>query len=616
MQIELADQEDRRVIYRMRHDVYAREIAQHPTNAARELRDPLDAFNVYLVAREDGDDPAGCDDRQGPAGISLETPLRQSDAGRAGPIVGFISITPPQGGRFSVDKYFARHELPLEFDDTLYEVRLLTVDAAHRRRSDGIALLLMYAAVRYIEDHGGQRVVAIGRREILPLYRKVGLRATGQVARCGQVDFELLCGDVGELRRHAAQSSVLRRLARRCDWRLAMPLDPRPACFHGGGALFDLIGDDLAHLERRRQIVRADVLDAWFPPSPRVLGALSQSLDWLVRTSPPADCRGVLRAIAETRGVPSECLVPGAGSSDLIFRALRHWLTPRSRVLLLDPTYGEYAHVLGNVIGCRVDRLTLTRDSGYTLTRDSFIAGVTAHVPDLVILVNPNSPTGRHVPAAELRGWLAMIPPHMLVWIDETYVDYAGRGESLESFAVTSRNLVVCKSMSKAYALSGMRVGYLCGPATLMAELRALTPPWIAGMSAQVAAVNALKDAAYYDHRHRQTHALRRELHRMLTSRIGLDVVPGVANFLLAHLPADAPDAATVVARCRANGVLLRDASTMGTSVERRAIRIAVRSRAENLRIIESLQRAIAPNGLHRAEPPSATAVRASDVRY
>jgi histidinol-phosphate/aromatic aminotransferase/cobyric acid decarboxylase-like protein len=576
MQIALADEADRDAIYRMRHDVYARELGQHPVNDAGTLRDALDDFNVYIVARDqtgEGHTGAACDGR--------------------GRIIGFVSVTPPDGGRYSIDKYFSRAQLPVSFDDGLYEVRLLTVDAAHRARGDGIALLLMYAAARYIEHRGGRRVVAIGRREILPLYRRVGLRATGQLARCGQVDFELLCGDVAALRRQAAQSEVLRRVAQRCDWRMEMPFDPPAACFHGGGALFDAIGDDFARLDRRREVVRADVLDAWFPPSPRVISALAESLEWLMRTSPPADCGGLIRAIAAARGVPADCVCPGAGSSDLIFRALRHWLTPRSRVLLLDPTYGEYEHVLRHVIGCRVSRLTLERAAGYELTQDAFAAAVATHAPDLIILVNPNSPTGRHVPARELREWLAAVPPRTRVWVDETYVDYAGDGESLEAFAAQSRNVVVCKSMSKAYALSGMRVGYLCGAAATIAELRAITPPWIVGFPAQVAAVNALKDDGYYDRRHRQTSTLRHELRQMLETRVGVDVVPGVANFLLGHLPADGPDAAAVVARCRAAGVLLRDASPMGTALGRHALRVAVRSRAENARIIEALERAL-----------------------
>jgi histidinol-phosphate/aromatic aminotransferase/cobyric acid decarboxylase-like protein len=73
----------------------------------------------------------------------------------------------------------------------------------------------------------------------------------------------------------------------------------------------------------------------------------------------------LIETIARRRGVQPENILPGAGSSDLIFRALRHWLTPRSHALILDPTYGEYAHVLERVIGCTVDRLTLRPENDF-----------------------------------------------------------------------------------------------------------------------------------------------------------------------------------------------------------------------------------------------------------
>src|SRR4051794_20267652 len=96
-------------------------------------------------------------------------------------------------------------------------------------------------------------------------------------------------------------------------------------CYHGG-AFFKAIGDGFDDLERRHAIINADVLDAWFPPAPEVLDALHGSLDWLARTSPPTNCEGLIRTIARTRGIPVECVLPGAGSSDLVFRAFRHWL--------------------------------------------------------------------------------------------------------------------------------------------------------------------------------------------------------------------------------------------------------------------------------------------------
>ena len=115
--------------------------------------------------------------------------------------------------------------------------------------------------------------------------------------------------------------------------------------------------------------------------------------------------------------------MPGAGSSDLIFRALRHWLGPGSHALILDPTYGEYAHVLERVIGCTVDRLTLRRGDHYAVDLSRLEAAFADNY-DLVVLVNPNSPTGRHVPLAKLEQLLRLAPARTRVWVDETYHEY------------------------------------------------------------------------------------------------------------------------------------------------------------------------------------------------
>src|SRR5262245_47690410 len=109
-----------------------------------------------------------------------------------------------------------------------------------------------------------------------------------------------------------------------------------PTCYHGG-AFFSAIGPEFNHLERRHSIIAADVLDAWFPPSPKVIAALTEDLPWLLRTSPPTHGEGMARAIARARGVEPENILPGAGSSDLIFLAFRQWLNRSSRVLILDP---------------------------------------------------------------------------------------------------------------------------------------------------------------------------------------------------------------------------------------------------------------------------------------
>jgi histidinol-phosphate/aromatic aminotransferase/cobyric acid decarboxylase-like protein len=298
------------------------------------------------------------------------------------------------------------------------------------------------------------------------------------------------------------------------------------------------------------------------------------------------------RTIARARGVQPENILPGAGSSDLIFLALRQWLTPASRVLILDPTYGEYAHVLEHVVRCRVDRIALTREDHYQLDLDQF-ERLAARGYDLIVLVNPNSPTGQHVPRVELERVLRAVAPSTRIWVDETYIEYAGRKESLEGFAAGSPNVVVCKSMSKVYALSGARAAYLCGAAAVMEELRAINPPWAVSLLAQVAAVAALKDPDYYTARYAETHRLRDELAAQIEEVTGWEVLPGVANFLLCHLPEEGPDAATIVKRCRARGLFLRDASAMGRGLGKYVLRIAVKDKDANARMVAILARVL-----------------------
>jgi len=558
--VDIAGPADRERIAHHRHEVYADELGQHSINSSRRLEDSLDGFNTFLVAR-----------------VGEE-------------IAGFVSITPPGGPSYSIDKYFARDAMPFAFDDGLFEVRLLTVLRPGRGRE--FATILMYAALRWIEAAGGKRIVAIGRREVTGLYQRVGLEHTGLSTISGKVTFDLMHAPVSAIRARAeAADDLLVRLESRVDWRLQISFRKPAPCFHGG-AFFEAVGPGFDTLEHSRDIVNADVLDAWFPPAPGVLESLAQNLPWLARTSPPTLCEGLVEAIAKARGVLPANILPGAGSSDLIFRAMRHWLEPSSSVLILDPTYGEYAHVLERVIGCRVSRHQLNVDLGYRIEETRLQADLQAG-HDLVVIVNPNSPTGAHLPAHRLRELLRGVPDRTRVWIDETYVEYAGSDQSLEQFAAASMNVIVCKSMSKVYALSGMRVAYLCAAAQQLEALRAITPPWVVGLPSQLAAVRALQDPAYYSARYLETHAARQEFAQSLVS-YGLNIVPGIANFLLCHLPSDGPDAASLVAKLQSRGIFIRNVASMSCTLGPRCVRIAVKDTTTNNRIAHAIGEALA----------------------
>jgi len=151
----------------------------------------------------------------------------------------------------------------------------------------------MYAALRWVEAQGGRRIVAMGRTELRALYGKAGLRGLGIPIRSGALSFELMLASVADGRRSAERefAAALDRLRPRIEWRLPPPFQPPAACLHGGASIEEL-GDEFERLDRRRAIIDADVLDAWFPPAPGVEAALGQDLAWMLRTSPPAQARG------------------------------------------------------------------------------------------------------------------------------------------------------------------------------------------------------------------------------------------------------------------------------------------------------------------------------------
>lgn len=127
---------------------------------------------------------------------------------------------------------------------------------------------------------------------------------------------------------------------------------------------------------------------------------------------------------------------------------------------------------------------------------------------DLVVLANPDSPTGQHLPRQCLESLLWKVPARTRIWVDETYIDYVGSEESLEAFAVESENVIACKALSEVLAWSGARTASLGASPHQLEALRALTPPWALSLSAQVAVVRALENPDYYQARYEETAGL------------------------------------------------------------------------------------------------------------
>jgi len=360
--------------------------------------------------------------------------------------------------------------------------------------------------------------------------------------------------------------------------------------FHGG-ASFDAIGTGFHDLARRTSIVDADVLDAWYEPAPAVLATLREHLPWLVKTSPPTHGDGLRAAIAARHGLAPGNVLVGGGTSSLMFLALPKLIARGDTVALLDPTYGEYRHLAETVLGARIVPCELQEAAGFAPDPRAIAATANAARAKLLILTNPNSPTGQCLDRDGLRTLLGALDRDCRVWIDETYVDFTTDVPTAEPLVRDDARLVVAKSMSKFFALSGLRVGYLAADRALTAALEPWNPPWSAGLLAQVAAVRALAEYGWYREQARRTHALREQLQKDIDALAGLRCVPSTTNFLLFATPR--VPSATLVAQCRQAGVYLRDCASLSPRLGTRFVRTAVKDGAANARIVAALAAAV-----------------------
>ena len=322
-------------------------------------------------------------------------------------------------------------------------------------------------------------------------------------------------------------------------------------------------------------------------PSPRAIRAITAALPQTLHYPDP-ECLGLRDALAKRLGLAPESLVIGNGSSEIIHLlpaalSIRH-------ALIIGPAFSEYSRAVA-AVGGRVSLVNATRKDRYRppLARArSMISTGRPHM-DAVFLCNPNSPTGRGIAVRPLIELLqAASYQGLWVVIDETFVDYCEYLSVISQVGAYPR-LVVLRSFTKFYALPGLRIGYAAGVPEIIACIRKRQPPWSVNSLAQAAAQAGLEDRGHAERSLIFMQKERRRLIARLKSLAGVVVFPSAANFLLLELPSNLT-AARCIDALRRHGMLVRECSSID-GFNSRTIRIAVRTPAQNQRLLATLRR-------------------------
>lgn len=315
--------------------------------------------------------------------------------------------------------------------------------------------------------------------------------------------------------------------------------------------------------------------------------ALIRAMD-AMETYPSPHAEEVMEAAARHHGLPASRFVFGNGSNELI-HALARVLGRQKRPLacIVEPAFSEYA------LACRLAGLPTRSIRGGLDGREqesAFALPGLAEVPDgaAVFLANPGNPSGLF---RSREDCLELVRRHAnLLWIlDEAFIDYAGPEHKVSILRELPSNAVVLRSLTKFYALAGVRAGYLAASEELAGAVRAELPAWSVNCLAIAAAVAVLDDTSDFAVQARALNAERRaHLASLLATLPGLDVLPSAANYLLFRWP-DAPKDlyATLLRRF---GIAVRDCANYVGLEDGTWFRAAVRFHEDHCRLVEALR--------------------------
>ena len=317
-----------------------------------------------------------------------------------------------------------------------------------------------------------------------------------------------------------------------------------------------------------------------YPPHPQVLEAVEAQLRTLNRYPDPEKAL-LRRRISERTGVPVGRIAVGNGSCEILLAAADAMLEPGAEVVYAWPSFSIYPH-LAAMAGARPLTVPLNDAGEHDL--EAMAREITA-ATRLVIVCNPNNPSATALPPAVIDDWVAELPRHVAVVLDEAYIEFSTLQDPDDSLDLLERhpNLVVLRTFSKVYGLCGLRAGYALGSESFRLAVDRVRQPFSVNALAQAAAAEALKHQDEVERRVEQNTIERVHVESELEER-GLDTTESQANFSWVALGDRDED--EIVDGLAARGVIVRAGKALG---EAGRMRVTYGTRHENDRFLAAL---------------------------
>ena len=315
-------------------------------------------------------------------------------------------------------------------------------------------------------------------------------------------------------------------------------------------------------------------------PSPLALKAY-QACSVQINRYPDGSQRKLREAISKVHGLDADRIICGNGSEELILLAVRAYLQPGDEALL-----SENGFIMANIHAiAQGAEVLIAPEKSYRVDVDALLDRVTGRTRFCTI-ANPNNPTGTYISDSEMRRLHAGLPDNCLLLIDNAYAEYVDQKDftSGEALVDEFENVMMTRTFSKIYGMSGLRIGWAYCPPEIISILQRIRTPFNTNGPALAAAAAAVQDTEFTQRVKRHNADSLRRISSELT-RLGIEVIPSVANFyLLRFSPENGKSGSEAAAFLQSRGIIPRPAG--GSDV---FLRITVGLDHENDAVIEAL---------------------------
>lgn len=357
-----------------------------------------------------------------------------------------------------------------------------------------------------------------------------------------------------------------------------MPLYPRPEianlqnCPHGGPNYAEL---ELLGL-RPEEVLDFSVSANPFGPPPGMQEVITSAV---IDRYPDSESIELRNSLAIHLNTNSQNIIIGNGSTEIIRLIAFAYFAKDDPVIIVEPTFGEY-EIACHISGAKILKHHTKNSNNFKLNMDELIKSIQSNRPKAVFLCNPNNPTGQYLSRDKVEQILSVCEDTLLI-LDEAYISFTEEPwNSLDM--VNRKNVIIIRSMTKDYALAGLRLGYAIANPKIIETLKKACPPWNVNAVAQKVGLAALSNQDYLARCKDDISKAKGFLIERLIS-LGLNPLPSRANFFLVNIG----NAADFRQKLLRHGIMVRDCTSFDLP---QYIRIAPRTMPECEKLIKAIK--------------------------